>query len=79
VIFSDSDSDTLVMRMAGVTSVAGGLCYLSYHARTRFDELLGLVWGFVASAGAFPIMNSEFFMVLLAVGCDVAMSDGVCC
>jgi len=58
--------------------VVGGLCYRLYHARTRFDELLGLVWGFVASAGAFPILNSEVFTVLLAIGCDAVMSDGVC-
>jgi len=66
------------MVIAGVASVAGGLCYRSYHARMRFGELLGMVWGFVASGGAIPILNSEVFMVLLAIGCDVAMSDGVC-
>jgi len=68
----------LAIVIASVASVAGGLSFLSYHARMMFDELFGLVWGFVASGGALPILNSEVFTVLLAIGCDVVMSDGVC-
>ena len=49
VILRDSDKDTTVMEIAGVASVVGGLCYLSYHARMMFSELFVLVWGFVAS------------------------------
>ena len=49
VILRDSDSDILAMVIAGVTSVVEGLCYRFYHARMRFSELLGLVWGFIAS------------------------------
>jgi len=57
----DNDSDILAMVVAGVASVAGGLCFLSYHARMRFDELFGLVWGFITSGGAIPVLNSSFF------------------
>jgi len=57
---SDTDSDMLAMLMAGVASVAGGLCFLSYHARMMFGELFGLVCGFIASRGAIPILNSSF-------------------
>jgi len=56
----DSDSDTLAMVIIGVASVVGGLCYRLYHARKRFGELLGMVWGFIASRGAIPILNSRF-------------------
>jgi len=60
VILRDSDSDILAVVIAGVASVAGGLCYRLYHAWMRFGELLGLVWGFTASGGAIPILNSRF-------------------
>jgi len=60
LIMGDSDSDTLAMVIAGVASVVGGLCYRLYHARKRFGELLGMVWGFIASRGAIPILNSRF-------------------
>jgi len=59
-ILTDSDSDTLAMWIAGVASVAGSWCYRSCHARTSYRELFGLVWGFIASGGAIPILNSEF-------------------
>jgi len=62
--FCDCDSDILAIVIAGVASVAGGLCYLSYHARTMFGELLGLVWGFIASRGAIPILNSRFYGII---------------
>ena len=38
-----------------------------------FAELLGLVWGFVTSRGAIPILDDEYFMVLFGIGCDVAV------
>jgi len=60
VIMRDSDSDILAMVIPGVARVVGGLCYLSHHARTRFGELLGLVWGFIASLGAIPILEPRF-------------------
>jgi len=59
VILRDSDIDMLAMVIAGVASVVGSLSYLLCSARTLFDELLGLVWGFIASRGAIPILNSE--------------------
>jgi len=70
VILHDSDCDILAIVIAGVASAVGGLCFLSYHARMMFGEFLGLVWGFIASRGAIPILNSEIFMVLLAIKCN---------
>ena len=48
------------MVIAGVASVVGGLCYLLYNARMRFGELLGMVWGFIASRGAIPMVERRF-------------------
>ena len=48
------------MVIEGVASVDGGLCYRLYHARTLFSGLLGLVWGFVASRGAIPMLEQWF-------------------
>ena len=57
VILGDSDGDILAMVVAGVASVVGGLCYRLYQARTLFSGLFGLVWGFVASRGAIPMLD----------------------
>jgi len=59
VILGDSDSDILAMVIEGVASVDGGLCYRLYHARTLFSGLFALVWGFVASRGAIPMLGGE--------------------
>jgi len=70
VILVNRYSDTLAMWIAGVASVVGGLCYRFYYTRMMFGELLGLVWGFIVSGGAIPILNCKVFMVLLAIGCN---------
>jgi len=72
-----SDSDTLAMVIAGVASVVGSLCYRLYHARMRFGELLVMVWGFIASRGAIPMVERRLlydtFSYLLRCG-DVRCS-----
>jgi len=65
--------------IAGVASVAGGLCYRLYHAMMMFGEFLGLVWGFIASRGVVPILDSRFlwyYSVSNAIGWN---HDVVCC
>ena len=78
VIMRDSDSDILAMVIAGVASVVGGLLYRLCHGTMSFSELFVLVWVFVTSRGAIPILDDEYFGVLFGIGCDVAMSDVVC-